>query len=89
MSSLRGELEPPKSNGGKCSVQTFVTTHQPTNCPGGDTCRADPADWIELLDDKEVQHSQMHRLMRKHGYPLTANPVTRHRNGLCACGRAA
>lgn len=75
--SLRDELDPPKSNGGICSVQAFVDTQD------------DAEEWVELLEDKEIQHSQLHRLMRKHGYGLTCNPVTRHRNGLCACVRAA
>lgn len=86
--SLRDELDPPKTNGGKCSVQAFVDSHQSTTCPS-DECDAVAGDWSDILSDKQVQHSQLHRLMRKHGYALTANPVTRHRNGLCACGRAA
>jgi hypothetical protein len=74
--SLRDELDAPKANGGRCSVKAFVTD------------QANPEEWIELLDDKSLQHSQLYRLMRKHGFILTSNPITRHRNGQCSCGRA-
>lgn len=75
--SLRDELDPPKANGGVCSVKAFVTD------------QVDPEEWIELLGDSSLQHSRIHRLMRKHGFDKTANPITRHRNGQCSCGRAA
>jgi hypothetical protein len=71
--SLRDELEPPRSNGGKCSVDEFLNV-QP-----------DRAEWDELLSDSTIQHSQIYRLLKKHGFPLTDQPVGRHRKGECAC----
>lgn len=74
--SLRDELEPARSNGGVCSVKTFVES------------QTDPEEWVELVDDKSIQHARLHRLMRKHGFEQTSNAVSRHRNGQCVCGRA-
>ncbi len=77
MGGLRDELDPPKANGGTCSVKDFIAS------------RDDPEEWIELMDDESIQHSRIYRLMKKYGYNLTANPVTRHRNGACSCGKSA
>jgi len=84
---LRDQLDPKKYQGGICSVKSFVDTHRgPCSAEG---CDATSADWIELMDDASVQHAQLHRLMQRHGYQLTRQPVERHRNGDCACGRTA
>ena len=74
--SLRDELEPPKTQGGRCSVRTFVES-QP-----------DPAEWIELMEDPSIQHSRLFRLMKKHGFDKSDQPVSRHRAGECGCARA-
>jgi hypothetical protein len=77
MPTLRDELEPTRHNGGECSVEAFLS-NQPNR-----------AEWEDLLGDPSIQHTRIFRLMKKHGYPLTDQPVGRHRKGDCGCGRTA
>jgi hypothetical protein len=87
--SLRDELPPPGKNGGECSVKTFVQSKPCAETHANHkACASGPEDWIEIVDDKGLQHSQVYRLMKLHGFSMTDNPVTRHRNGACSCGRA-
>lgn len=75
--TLRDQLAPPAQRGGTCSVRTFVVNSGRTE------------EWIELLDDASVLSSQLHILMRTHGYPAGAQTVQRHRRGECRCGKPA
>jgi hypothetical protein len=90
MMSLRDELEPVRTNGGTCSVDEFVKHHDPKTCVSAG-CDGTTDDWVELLGEppQVLQHSRMHRLMKKHGYTKTDQAVSHHRKGDCACGRSA
>lgn len=75
--TLREQLAPPSARGGTCSVRIFVSQHDKA------------AEWIELLDDASVLSSQLHSLMRAHGFPAGQQTVQRHRRGECRCGKPA
>lgn len=63
--------------GGHCSVGIYLAK-QP-----------DRAEWEELFADPEITSSALYRLMMKHGWDSSDQPVQRHKRGVCRCGRSS
>lgn len=47
----------------------------------------DRADLIAAMDDPDVMHSTIARVLDGRGFALRDQTVQRHRNGKCACAR--
>lgn len=76
MSILDEVIQAKRGPGSKCSVGSWLASLD----------NKARAEWEAVFADDTLGHTQIHRVMKRHGFPTDTQAVSRHRGGVCRCG---